>query len=378
MQGPSPIEVIDCPHRRECGACALLLQPYAEQLETKRRRLVAALDRELRLDHRLVLPTLPSPRIEGYRNRAKMTISTDRNRRSALGYFQRRSRVVVDAPSCRVLIPELLDTLRSFRRLLNSSTRFPFSLRHVDLRCGSEPSRQHLTLVVRADEMPQLPVDAIVEACPKVAGIGVNLNRSGGPQVLKGAIEPVAGVREVVVELADLALRISPGSFFQVNLDLLPLIHGRMAEFLGHGKLLADLYAGVGTHGFALRRSFRQVLCIEGVRGAAADAKATSKAGQVSNVEIIASPLRRALGRLRSERPDAVILNPSAAGAEPAVLEALIASSARSLAYLSCDPVTLARDLGALVRGGFATVSVQAVDMMPQTAPVEALALLQR
>jgi 23S rRNA (uracil1939-C5)-methyltransferase len=276
-----------------------------------------------------------------------------------------------------VLVPELLETTRRLRELLNS-LRFPFELRHVDLRCGSDPKQQHLTLVITKDRMPRLPVEAIAEACPYVVGIGVNLNPKGGAQVVKGPVEPVLGVREIFVGVAGLELRVSPGSFFQVNLGVLPEIHSRMTGFLGGGGLLMDLYAGVGTHGIALRESFGRVLCIEGVRGAVADARASLTNSRVENVEALASPLRRALRRLGDERPEAVILNPSASGAEPPVLEAIVASPARRLAYLSCDPLTLARDLAALTAGGFEIASAQAVDMMPQTAQVEALALLRR
>jgi 23S rRNA (uracil1939-C5)-methyltransferase len=370
--------IVDCPQRVECGACSLLRQPYRTQLERKRRWLLEAFEATVRFEARQILPTVPSPQVDGYRSRAKMTISTDRKRRSVLGYFQRRSREVVDAPQCGVLVPELLETTRSLRRLLNSSARFPFSLRHIDLRCGSDPKRQHLTLVIKAETIPRLPIEAIAEACPHVTGIGINLNPRGGPQVIKGRVEPVIGVREVYVESAGLSLRVSPGSFFQVNLGLLPEIHSRMTEFLGRGRLLVDLYAGVGTHGLALRQRFRKVLCVEGVRSSVADGRASIKAGGVDNVEILASPIHRALRRLRSEKPEAVILNPSGVGADPPALEAIVASSARSLAYLSCDPTTLARDLTVLMGGGFELVTVQAIDMMPQTRQVEALAFLNR
>jgi 23S rRNA (uracil1939-C5)-methyltransferase len=355
-----------------------LRQPYRAQLEKKRRWLIDALEEKVRHDKPQVLPTLPSPKIDGYRNRSKMAISSDRDHRSSLGYFQRRSREVVDAPSCGVLVPELLETTRRLRRLLNSPTRFPFSLRHIDLRCGSDPTRQHLTLVIKSETPPKLPIEAISEVCPHVAGIGVNLNPKGGPQVIKGRIDPVAGVREVFVESAGLSLRVSPGSFFQVNLGLLPEIHSRMAQFLGKGNLLIDLYAGVGTHGLALRQSFRRVLCVEGVRSSVADGRATINAGRVDNVEILANPIHRAQRRLRSEKPDAVILNPSAAGSERSTLDMVSASPARRLAYLSCDPTTLSRDLAMLIRGGFKLVTVQAIDMMPQTRQVEALALMRR
>jgi 23S rRNA (uracil1939-C5)-methyltransferase len=369
---------VDCPHRVECGACSLLRQPYEKQLESKRNWLMDAIAKKGRLNKKKILPTLASPQIEGYRSRAKMAISTDRERRSALGYFQRSSREVVDAPHCGVLVPELLETTRSLRKLLNSSTRFPYVLRHIDLRCGSDPTQQLLTLVIKAETLPKLPIDAIADACPHVAGIGVNLNPGRGPQVVKGPIEPVHGVREVYVESSGLSLRVSPGSFFQVNLGLLPEIHSRMAEFLDGGKLLVDLYAGVGTHGFAMRRRFGRVLCVEGVKSSVADGRASIKAGRVENVEILANPIHRALRRLGSEKPEAVILNPSAAGADPPILEMIVGSTARSVAYLSCDPTTLARDLAALIGGGFKLATIQAIDMMPQTRQVEALAFLRR
>jgi 23S rRNA (uracil1939-C5)-methyltransferase len=370
--------MVDCPHRVECGACSLLRQPYDVQLVRKRRWLMDALDEKGRYDRRKILPTLPSPQVEGYRNRAKMTISTDRERRSMLGYFQRGSREVVDAPHCGVLVPELLETTGRLRRLLNSSVRFPFVLRHIDLRCGSDPTQQHLTLVVTSETLPKLPIEAIAEACPHITGIGVNLNPRGGPQVIKGRVDPVEGAREVFVESAGLSLRVSPGSFFQVNLGLLPEIHSRMAAFLGGGNLLLDLYAGVGTHGLALRQDFRRVLGVEGVRSSVADARASIKEGQVDNVEILANPIHRTLRRLRSEKPNAVILNPSGVGADSPALGAIIASTARSVAYLSCNPTTLARDLAVLIDGGFKLVTAQAIDMMPQTRQVEALAFLRR
>ena len=375
---PSDDRTVDCPHRDTCGACSFLRQRYGIQLERKRQRLFDVLGETLRLDKRQVLPTVPSPRVEGYRNRAKMTISSDHERKSSLGYFQRKSRTVVDAPDCGVLIPELLETTRQLRLLINATKKFPFNLRHIDLRCGTDPTRQHLTLVVKAETIPRLPIEEIAEACPHVVGIGINLNPKGSAQVIKGPIEPVYGAREVFVESAGMSLRVSPGSFFQVNLGLLPEIHSRMGEFFGKGDLLIDLYAGVGTHGLALRRLFRQVLCVEGVRSSVADARASIKTAKVTNVETLADPIHRTLRRLGSEKPDAIILNPSAVGADPPALQGVITSTAHSVAYLSCDPTTLGRDLAMLMDGGFNLVTVQAIDMMPQTRQVESLALLRR
>jgi 23S rRNA (uracil1939-C5)-methyltransferase len=305
-----------------------------------------------------------------------MAVGLSRHRGPMVGYFRRGTREIVDAPDCRVLVPELLETTRLLRRFLVDTPRVPRELRHVDVRCGTDPGRQHATLVFRTTEMPRLRWDQLRKACPAVSGISVNLNPTSGPQVLKGRIEPVWGEREVWVETAGLELRVSPGAFFQVNLGLLSEIHRLMGEFLQGGKVLADLYAGVGTHGLALRGAFKRVVCIEGTRSAVADLRATVGKHDIKGVEVLAAPVEKGLRRLQAERPEAVVLNPSRAGALPAVLEGI--APTRRVAYLSCEPETLCRDLALLKGHGFEVVSVQPVDMMPQTQQVEALALLRR
>jgi 23S rRNA (uracil1939-C5)-methyltransferase len=93
---------------------------------------------------------------------------------------------------------------------------------------------------------------------------------------------------------------------------------------------------------------------------------------------VAASAVERALRRLSDPELDAVVLNPSRAGASESVLRAIAGSRASRVAYLSCEPKTLCRDLDLLRRGGFDLVSAQPIDMMPQTSQVEALALLRR
>ena len=372
---PDPLH---CPHGADCGACAHLGVSYADQLRRKRGVLEKALSRHARLRDATLLACMPSPVTAGYRNRGKMAVGISRHGKVAVGYFRGGTREIVDAPDCRVLVPELLATLRRLRPFLAGTRGIPRELRHLDLRCGSAPARQHLTLVFRATVCPRFPMDLLRRACPAIDGISVNLNPSAGPQVLRGAIRPAWGEREVWVDCAGLRLRVSPGSFFQVNLALLPSIHEEVAAFLGPGKVLADLYSGVGTHGLALRKGFRRVFFVEGMRSAVADLKATILKHGIPETEVASTSLERALRRLGQQAPDAVILNPSRAGADESVLDAITVTPAVRIAYLSCEPATLCRDLDLLERRGFKTRSVQPVDMMPQTAQVEALALLQR
>jgi 23S rRNA (uracil1939-C5)-methyltransferase len=366
-----------CPHQEECGACGMLGMRHAEQLDRKR----ALLGRELRgydsLKGARLLDTLPSPEEVGYRNRARMAVGLSRHGGATLGYFRAGTREIVDAPECGVLVPELLETTRLIRNLLTTARFIPRQLRHLDLRCGSDPRRQHLTLVFRASEMPRFPIEELKRAAPSIDGISINLNPSSGPQVIRGSIRHLWGRREIWVRHAGMKLRVSPGAFFQVNLSILPAIHASMDAFLTGGGLLIDLYAGVGTHGLALGHKYREVLFAEGTRAAVADLKSTARAIGRSDVAVLPTAVERSLRKLRERRPDAIVLNPSRAGAVESVLAMIGGSSAKQVAYLSCEPATLCRDLDLLARHGYETVSVQPIDMMPQTNQVEALALLR-
>ena len=133
----------------------------AEQLQRKRELLGRELRRYDSLKGARLLDTLPSPEGVGYRNRARMAVGLSRHGGATLGYFRAGTREIVDAPECGVLVPELLETTRRIRNLLTAARNIPRELRHLDLRCGSDPRRQHLTLVFRATEMPRFPLEAL-------------------------------------------------------------------------------------------------------------------------------------------------------------------------------------------------------------------------
>ena len=218
--------LVQCPHGDTCGACALLGRTGASQHKGKRDALWASLDRHPALAGIEPLPCLASPLAEGYRNRAKMAVHATAGKPARVGYFRSSSRSIVDAPDCKVLVPEILETTRQLRALFSRPAFASFPVRFVDVRCGSDPRAQHLTLVVASPDV-NVPVPAIRAACPFVRGVSVNVNDSGGPQVIKGPVSWIWGERHVVVETSGVRLLVSPGAFFQVNLSLLAPIHER-------------------------------------------------------------------------------------------------------------------------------------------------------
>lgn len=167
-----------------------------------------------------------------------------------------------------------------------------------------------------------------------------------------------------------------PGFFEQTNDAVARLLVEAVREAVGAGGgILIDAYCGAGLFAHALRDRFEQVIGID--ENAYAIDQARRRAGPGESY--IAGDVSAQLGELLALRPPAqttVILDPPAIGVTPRVVDLLCGSRASRLLYVSCNPATLARDLAVLCRGSFRLESVTPLDMFPQTAEIEVLAVL--
>jgi 23S rRNA (uracil1939-C5)-methyltransferase len=142
-------------------------------------------------------------------------------------------------------------------------------------------------------------------------------------------------------------------------------------------KVVWDLYCGIGTITLALAVKAKKVWGIEENPYAVEDARENAQHNGMDNVEFIAGKVEDTFQQI-SDRPDIVVLDPPRAGAHRRVLERLVELEPEQIIYVSCDPGTLARDLGILQSGGYRVAEVQPVDMFPWTVHVETTILLQR
>ena len=140
------------------------------------------------------------------------------------------------------------------------------------------------------------------------------------------------------------------------------------------GERVVDAYCGVGAIALALARRAGEAVGIEAHAGAVADAAASAAQNGIANARFLAGDAAPALAAL--DRADAVVLNPPRKGCAPEVLAEVVRLAPRTVAYLSCDPDTLARDLAWLAGHGLRPRTVTPFDMLPHTPHVEALALL--
>lgn len=191
------------------------------------------------------------------------------------------------------------------------------------------------------------------------------------------ASRPSSGQRSYHERLGERDYRISAAAFFQVNTRqaelLLRLVIERVLE--AQPNVVVDAYAGVGTFAAQLAPEVGQVITIES--SAAADSDGAINLDGLDNVERLAGNVESLVPGLQPS-PDVVIIDPPRSGLEASTIEAMIASRANRVVYVSCDPATLARDLRIFVDGGFDLIEIQPVDMFPHTQHIECVTVLDR
>jgi 23S rRNA (uracil1939-C5)-methyltransferase len=371
-----------------CGGCVLQHLDVAAQLAWKATRLRRALAAHPALAEAPVLAGVPSPRALGYRNRSKLVCAA-RDGRVVLGAFAPRSHDVVDLGGCRVSEAPLEELAGALRVLLASGDVAPYDertftgeLRHVVLRANHAGE----TLVVFVVARPGAPgVDALAHRLravrPEVVGVVENVNRTRG-NVIYGQDDERAldGAATLEERVGEVRLRLSPRAFFQANRDVAALAYAAIARAVAArpGERVVDAYCGVGGIALTLARADAtlDVLGIEEHADAIADAAASAALNGVPLARFVAGDVAV---RLRDvPRADVVVLNPPRKGCDAGALAEVARLHPRVVAYLSCDPDTLARDLAALAERGLGVRSVTPFDMLPHTPHVEALAILER
>jgi 23S rRNA (uracil1939-C5)-methyltransferase len=336
---------------------------YAEQPRLKAQIVAEQLAHLGGLEDVAVKPTLPAPEPWGYRNTA--TLHGDPS--GALGYFRPGTRTVEDRASDPLLVPALNAALAALRATLGEDTPMRW-LRSLTLRANRRG--QVLGIIEpSAGTLPQLQALALAWArrAPALAGV-----------LARKWEQPLRGEAALGETMAGVRLRVSAGSFFQVNSAQAEAMVELARAWIAPqpGMQVVDAYCGVGTFALPLAAAGAAVLGIEAHAGSLADAEASARA-QGLRLELRRGAVEEVLPTLAGPI-DAALLDPPRRGCAPEALAALEALGPRRIVYVSCHPGTLARDVRLLAGYGYRLLRVQPVDMFPQTHHVEALALLER
>ena len=345
---PSPVRVTPrCRHFTHCGGCHYQHLAYAGQLDVKREIVVAQLKRLGGFADPPVRPTVASPTPWNTRNH--MQFSVDSEGRLALQAAGSHRMVTIE--ECHLPEPSLGD-------LWPRLDLEPIDgLRRVVLRCGADDD---CLILFEADRDPEVELTLDLPA-------SVVWSSPAGPTVL-------AGAGHLVIQVGHLPLRVSAGAFFQVHTTLAgELVKGVLAALAVEPRhAVFDLYAGVGLFSAFLAEAGAQVFAVENSADACADFD--HNLDRFDSVSLFEASVEEALPAMDA-RPDSILVDPPRAGLGPAVVDALLARRASRLAYVSCDPATLARDGRRLAEGGYRLESVTPLDLFPQTFHIETLSV---
>ncbi|HKW57762.1 MAG TPA: 23S rRNA (uracil(1939)-C(5))-methyltransferase RlmD [Candidatus Acidoferrum sp.] len=365
-----------CPHFQSCGGCHYQHIAIAEQIRLKKEILRETLSRIGGVEWAAEIREHTAAPF-GYRNRAQWAARKQKPR--ALGYFHPASSDVVPIDECRVLSPLLAAT---FQMLQNMARDGSLPQQILEIEAFADSKDEKIALNVAFERFPKAAADLAAGfrgAIPEISSL-LLLDQE------KDKFE-LTGPGHLIHEAGGFQFRVSHLSFFQVNRFLVEDLLRTMTAGAKGGTAL-DLYAGVGFFTLPLAKTFQRVIAVDANLAATRDLQENAHAAGVSitlHSEHTEDFLRRA-----KDQGDFVALDPPRAGLGAKAAASLAELGAAEMAYLSCDPATLARDLAVLTNSPRRPKEIPApkvryeiselhfFDLFPQTYHIETLAKLKR
>ncbi|MEO1402973.1 MAG: 23S rRNA (uracil(1939)-C(5))-methyltransferase RlmD [Cyanobacteria bacterium J06635_1] len=385
---PSPQRVRPaCIVADKCGGCQWQQVAYAAQLAAKHQQIIEALQRIGGLTDILVEPVLAAEPL-AYRNKATYPLARSSNGTVKAGYYRKRSHQLINLNQCPVqdtrLDPLLVSVKQDIQNRgwsLYDETKHRGKLRHLSLRIGHHTGQILLTLV-STEPLKDLDTQAQqwLENYPDIVGVCLNLNAAKTNAIFGPKTDCVAGQLHLEETFVGLRFQIRPTTFFQINtVQAERLVQAMLTELNLQGtETLVDVYCGVGTLTLPLAQRAARCIGIESQPEAVIQAQQNATLNNLQNTNFYVGKAEIRLAELLESgiRPDIVVLDPPRKGCDPAVLSALLQLRPERIAYMSCNPTTLARDLKLLCEAGYRLTKVQPADFFPQTAHVECVAFL--
>lgn len=313
----------------------------------------------------------------GYRRKARLGVKYVPARESVLvGFREKRNSFLTDIDRCVVLDPRIGDRITPLREMLHgleAHRRIP----QVEVACGDEEA----AMVFRnMDPLSASDTEALI-GFGQAHDLHIYLQPKGPETVYR--IWPEAGEERLAyrMEEFDLTMKFHPMDFTQVNADINRSMVHRAVEWLDvqPGERVLDLFCGLGNFTLPLARHASQVVGVEGDDAMVVRGRENAELNGLTNVAFHGADLQADFTAQpwAAEGFDKILIDPPRSGAQE-VCEYLTAFGAKRIVYVSCNPATLARDAGVMVRNGYRLVRAGVMDMFPHTTHVESMAMFER
>jgi 23S rRNA (uracil1939-C5)-methyltransferase len=386
-----------CPYFGRCGGCHYQHASYEHQLAIKKEILRESLRRTAKVELASEIRVQASPPWN-YRNRSRLQVQTSPE--FAVGYFRMGSHQLLSVEECPISSPLINRGIGELWRS-GRAGKVPEGIREIEFFANADDTKLLVEVSCGANARRaaiRIWAEEICAGMPEIAGAvafrenGEAIERSSKKTPTQRKPHRVGHPSEFLTIGADFltyrsgqaSYRVSAGAFFQTNRYLTDALVKIVTEGQS-GKLAIDLYAGVGLFSTALAGDFRHIVSVESSQLSSADLSynlpSNGEAIQTTTEQYLSSMQsggRIGLGASPSDKPDLIIVDPPRSGLGERVAQMLARRQAPRVVYVSCDPVTLARDLLVLLAAGYRVERVDMVDLFPQTYHIESVVHLGR
>jgi 23S rRNA (uracil1939-C5)-methyltransferase len=360
--------------------------PYERQLEVKAEQVREALERIGHLEGFELEPIVPAAEQWRYRNKLEFSFGIGDDGELVCGFHAPgRWDQILPMDDC-LLASERVNAVRDDvlawcrAQGLNAWDRREQVgfLRNLVIREGRRTGELQVRLVTSPGK---LDTDSLIDAV-RCDGLFWTQQENLGETALGGETVLLSGTPQLREQLGGLEFLISPEAFFQTNTEMAERLYAVATEYAqlrGHERVF-DLYCGIGTIALTLAARAREIVGVEIVEPAVADAIANARVNDVVNARFYAGDIRLAMRDLveQAGRPDVAVVDPPRAGLSQKVVRRILEAQPSRIVYVSCNPTTLAPNAAQMVEAGYRLIKVRPVDMFPQTPHIETVALLER
>ncbi|MBD9019047.1 MAG: 23S rRNA (uracil(1939)-C(5))-methyltransferase RlmD [Coprococcus comes] len=375
-----------CKVAKKCGGCQYQGVPYKEQLKKKQKMVNALLSKYGKVE-----PIIGMENPYYYRNKVHAVFDRDRKGNIVSGTYEAKTHRVVPVENCLIEDKKSQEIIRTIRGLLKSFKIKTYDedtgyglFRHVLIRRGFKSGEIMVVLVLGSPILPSSNnfVKALRKEHPEITTVVLNINDRKTSMILGEREKVLYGKGFIRDELCGCTFRISPKSFYQVNPVQTEILYQKAIEFahLTGKESVIDAYCGIGTISLIAAKKAGRVTGVELNKDAVKDARINAKENKSSNVRFCEGDAGGYMEAMAASGQTAqvVFMDPPRAGSDQKFLSSLVKLNPDRVVYISCNPETLARDLGYLTRKGYAVRKIQPVEMFCFTEHVETVCLLSR
>lgn len=332
-----------CPYYEECGGCDLMHLNLEKQKEFKLKKVKDLLYKFSKIDFNI--KQIEVPINLNYRNKATFQVKEN------IGYYKEKSYDLIPIDKCYIVdnkINEILDKVKK----MNLSNIY-----QIVIRASKNTNDTMVVFKKNKDikiDISSLDVTSIIE-------------------YYDNKYNTLKGNDYILEKLDDMSFIISPDSFFQVNTKGAEALYKKVLDYcdLSGNEFVLDLYCGTGTIGLFLSKKASNVIGVEINHYAVEDAIKNKKLNRISNIEFYCDDA----SNIKFSNIDVVVVDPPRSGLSKEMIDYLLSIKSKKIVYVSCDPVTLSRDLN-ILKNEYDIKDISLVDMFPNTHHVETVCVM--